>query len=288
MNKTLKTGTLVFGTLVIFSGCDGQFANQPSPFDNNFVKEKKEIVEKPLPAKLTLTNFSVNKPLLFRPFDKSNSSKNIYFSFIGQTTNFVDIKNKIETNLINMGYNISPYPNKSDLYVSIYMTSDKIESFQKTVNNYKNIEYNFNIVLEQHIKGKTKLAETYDIDGKNRGSSKQMKASAKLEAHHSTNIFGASTSMSDSGIGLFGAYNKGNKAMVSGKGTDKTEKKKIDTVAINHRSIKSETQLDYYLFKDEIDAKVNFEVLNMQGQDDKVNAIISEKLALRLAKLLDF
>lgn len=112
------------------------------------------------------------------------------------------------------------------------MLGDKTTSSKSGINYYEDKEYSFNIILEQHVKGKTTLSETYDIDGKNSGASKSLQASAKLSAHHSKNINSARTSMSDDGIGLFGSYSKGDKVMVSGKGEDKVAIQKVDTVAV--------------------------------------------------------
>lgn len=102
---------------LVFQGCNKQPKPQAEYEDTYTAIPKKVVVAKPLPAKLTLSNFSVNKPLLFRPFNKFSSAKKIYFSFIGQTTGFIDIKSKIKSNLRRMGYRISADKNKSDLYV---------------------------------------------------------------------------------------------------------------------------------------------------------------------------
>lgn len=281
MKKIISVSLVAAALALTFQGCQPQL-NWGEQDD------KPSYIEKPLPAKLTLSNFSANKPLLFRPFNKFSSAKKIYFSFVGQATDFIDIKSKIESNLKHMGYHISADKRKSDLYVAVYMLGDRTTPSNSGINYYEDKEYNFNIILEQHVKGKTTLSETYDIDGKNSGTSKSFQASANLSAHHSKNINSAYTSMSDDGVSLFGSYSKGNKAMVSGKGKNKLATKKVDTVAVNHRSIKSKTELGYYLFKDEINVKAKFETLNMQSQEAKTNKMIGDKLALRLAKLLDF
>ncbi|MEA2018915.1 MAG: hypothetical protein U9N59_10750 [Campylobacterota bacterium] len=293
MNKLLKTGLSIATITLLFQGCQPQTQQNtlsiPTQKEDKFTAiPEKVVVPKPLSSKVSLTEFSVNKPLLFRPFNKSKKNKKIYFSFIGQTTDYMDIKSKIESNLKAMGYNIASNQTQSDIYIAIYMLGDKTTSSKNGIDYYENKTYSFNLILEQHIKGKTILAETYDIDGKDYGQNKSLTASAKLSANHSKNINSATTSMSDKGIGLFGSYSKGNKAMVSGKGEDEVTLNKVDTLAANHRSIKSETELDYYLFKDEVNIKAQYELRNMQGQETKANKQISDKLALRLAKLLDF
>ena len=315
MNKVLKAGTLsaVAAMALSFQGCVPQpQVNQPIPYEKkSYIGiPKKVVTAKPLPAKLTLSSFSVNKPLLFRPFNKSKNNKKIYFSFIGQTTDFIDIKSKIERNLRGMGYNISTQQDKSDLYVAVYMLGDKTKSSKNGIDYYEDKEYSFNVVLEQHVKGKTTLAETYDIDGKNSGTSlSDGSTHQNVNANQYANEKGQKTFRTEDRNknvmpwerGIFsgsGHYTKETTYNEENKGTsinqnqkneqNQKNQKKIATVANNHRSIKSETELSYYLFKDEIDVKANFDIRNMQGQKAKVNKMISEKLSLRLAKLLDF
>lgn len=296
MNKTLKLSMVTASTLFLLTGCQNlnQQHNQPSPWTNNNTistndnNDKTIKFEKPLDSKLTLISFNANKPLLFRPFDKSNKSKKVYFSFVGQITDFIDIKSNIEKNLQEMGYKISTDPNKSDIYVAIYMLNNSVKVFKKGVNYLEHKEFDFSVILEQRIKGKTMLAETYDLDGSNSGTSKSMQASANyLSANNSENVYASRTSMSDNGMALKSFFT-GDKATISGKGENEVQRQRTEILANNHRSIKSKTELNYYLFKDEISVKSKFEILNMQGQENKINKEIGNKLALRLAKLIDF
>jgi len=184
MNK-IVTFSLIATTALVFSGCQQQPQPAPQFSTKPLVLPKAKKVEAVTPlltSKVALTDFTVNKPLLFRPFDKSTSKKRVYLSYIGLTTQQLNLKRDIEQSFRKLGYNISTKNSTSDLFVAIYMTNNKTSSTKIGHNKIDTKTYNFDIHLEQHIQGKTSMSERYSRDTVANGSMSLVQTPSKEEA----------------------------------------------------------------------------------------------------------
>ena len=273
MNKTIKTSLLAATVLFAFAGCDAQNYQQidaPAP-----VKKVKKVST----AKVELTQFSVSKPLLFRPINKNN--KSVYFSLMDQTIENTDgLKKNMIKYFKSMGYKVLTNPSKATFIVTIYATDIMTnKSYNSTTKNYT-----LNVLLEQRIKGKTTLTENHTINSSVAGASERTKT-ANTTARPTYNNYNKYSKFNKYGMNSFNKFYKPQPTVAPVKATIKEEV--ASNKAANQRIIDSNTTLDYYWFNEEVKVDASFKITGMKNQIDNANKTVEDKLAYKLVKLFD-
>lgn len=101
-----------------------------------------------------------NREIKFKPINKTRNGKTIYLSYIDYIGQNLLLKKRIEYHLRLLGYkDVETVNNNTELIVTInlvdFVSDVEIEAFNKyTINQYK-----FKIIVEQRLKGNTKLEE---------------------------------------------------------------------------------------------------------------------------------